>query len=107
MRPASWLLAGGLYVALLSPWTAAAAEYPAPKPHEAILKDFHFASGEILPQVKIAYTTIGEPGGEPVLILHGTAGAGTPVLTPDFAGEHRDARAWHHGLCEILETAVA
>ena len=32
-------------------------------------------------------TTIGEPSGQPVLILHGTAGSGTGMLTPSFAGE--------------------
>jgi homoserine acetyltransferase len=29
----------------------------------------------------------GDPNGEPVLILHGTAGSGAGVLNPNFAGE--------------------
>ena len=33
------------------------------------------------------YVTVGAPSGEPVLILHGTGGAGTNMLTGDFAGE--------------------
>jgi homoserine O-acetyltransferase len=31
--------------------------------------------------------TVGEPSGEPVLILHGTTQSGTGMLSPPFAGE--------------------
>jgi homoserine O-acetyltransferase len=41
----------------------------------------------MLPQVRLHYTTIGAPTGEPVLILHGTAGAGANFLNANFAGE--------------------
>ncbi len=60
-----------------------------PKPSEAtwIAKDFKFHSGETLPELPIHYTTIGDPKGEPVLILHGTSGSGTSLLTAAFAGE--------------------
>jgi homoserine O-acetyltransferase/O-succinyltransferase len=50
--------------------TAVAADYPTPK--EADWVD---------------YTTVGAPTGEPVLILHGTAGSGATLLNPAFAGE--------------------
>ena len=33
------------------------------------------------------YTTVGAPTGEPIVILHGTSGSGTGMLTPGFAGE--------------------
>ena len=33
------------------------------------------------------YRTIGEPSGEPVLVLHGTTGSGAGMLSPAFAGE--------------------
>ena len=41
-----------------------------------IAHDFRFHTGEVMPALKLHYTTLGAPGGEPVLILHGTAGSG-------------------------------
>jgi len=64
-----------------------AADYPAPKQGEWIVRDFRFHTGEVLPEVRLAYTTIGDPRGEPVVVLHGTAGSGASMLTPAFAGE--------------------
>jgi len=64
-----------------------AAEYPAPKQVDWIVRDFRFHTGEVLPELRLHYTTVGEPSGEPVLILHGSAGAGTNMLNPNFAGE--------------------
>ncbi len=75
-----------LIVGLIS-FAATAADYPAPKEGDFIAKDFRFSSGEVMPELRLHYTTIGEPTGEPVLILHGTAGSGTGLLTPAFAGE--------------------
>ena len=66
---------------------ASAADFPAPKDADWIAKDFKFHTGEMLPEVKLHYTTVGDPRGEPVLILHGTYGAGANLLTPDFGGE--------------------
>ena len=60
---------------------------PAPKEADWIARDFRFHSGETLPEVRLHYTTIGAPSGEPVLLLHGTAGAGATLLGKDFAGE--------------------
>jgi homoserine O-acetyltransferase/O-succinyltransferase len=71
----------------LMPLVALAADYPAPKEGDWIAKDFRFSTGEVLPELKLHYTTIGDPKGEPVLILHGTGGSGTGLLSPDFAGE--------------------
>ena len=56
----------------LIPFTAPAQDYPAPKQSEWIAKDFKFHTGEVMSELRIAYTTIGEPSGRPVLILHGT-----------------------------------
>jgi homoserine O-acetyltransferase len=64
-----------------------AADYPAPKEDSWVVKDFRFHTGEVLPELRLAYTTIGAPTGEPVLILHGTAGSAKRMLTPAFAGE--------------------
>lgn len=67
--------------------TAQAADYPAPKTGVWTAKDFRFHTGEVMPELKLAYTTIGEPSGEPVLVLHGTAGSAANLLNPNFAGE--------------------
>jgi homoserine O-acetyltransferase len=64
-----------------------AAEYPAPKEGSWVVRDFKFHSGEVLPEVRLHYTTVGDPAGEPVLILHGTNGSGAGMLNPGFAGE--------------------
>jgi homoserine O-acetyltransferase len=66
---------------------AMAADYPAPKTGEWVARDFKFHTGETMPALKIAYTTVGEPSGQPVLVLHGTAGSAASMLTPAFAGE--------------------
>jgi homoserine O-acetyltransferase len=66
---------------------AQAADYPTPKEGTWIVRDFRFHTGEVLPEMRLHYTTVGAPTGEPVLILHGTTGSGTGLLTPVFAGE--------------------
>jgi homoserine O-acetyltransferase/O-succinyltransferase len=64
-----------------------AADYPTPRQGEWIAKDFKFHTGEVLSELRLHYTTVGEPKGEPVLVLHGTGGAAASMLTPAFAGE--------------------
>ena len=64
-----------------------AADYPAPKEREWIVKDFRFNTGEVLPALRLHFTTVGEPSGEPVVVLHGTTGSALSMLTPAFAGE--------------------
>ena len=64
-----------------------AAEYPAPKEGSWVVRNFRFHTGEVLPELRLHYRTVGQPTGEPVLILHGTAGSGANMLTPAFAGE--------------------
>jgi homoserine O-acetyltransferase len=65
---------------------------PQPTPHDFVLKDFHFRSGETLPELKIHYYTLGQPrrdaGGRivnAVLVLHGTGGTGLQFMRPQFA----------------------
>jgi homoserine O-acetyltransferase/O-succinyltransferase len=67
--------------------TAIAADYPAPKPGDWIARDFKFHTGETMPELRLHYTTIGEPTGQPVLMLHGSGGSAASMLTPAFAGE--------------------
>jgi homoserine O-acetyltransferase len=59
-----------------------------------VIRDFKFASGEVLPSLRLHYRTFGRPrrdaGGvvrNAVLILHGTTGSGSQFLSPVFANE--------------------
>jgi homoserine O-acetyltransferase len=59
-----------------------------------VLRNFRFASGEVLPELRIHYRTLGQPRRDAthvvrnaVLILHGTGGSGRQFLSPLFAGE--------------------
>jgi homoserine O-acetyltransferase len=64
-----------------------AADYPTPAEGTWVVRDFRFHTGEVLPELRLHYTTVGSPTGEPVLILHGTTQSGAAMLTPTFAGE--------------------
>jgi homoserine O-acetyltransferase len=77
---------GGLALMLLS-GSVSAADYPAPKQGEWIARDFRFHTGEVLPEVKLHYVTVGEPGGIPIVVLHGSGGSAQRMLTREFAGE--------------------
>src|SRR6266567_3002038 len=70
------------------------ADYPAPEPGDYTLHDFHFQSGETLPELRIHYRALGKPlraqSGivtNAVIILHGTTGSGAQFIRPEFAGE--------------------
>jgi homoserine O-acetyltransferase len=61
---------------------------------DAMLRDFHFRSGETLPEVRMHYTTLGAPHrnsagviDNAVMVLHGTGGTGQQFLRPQFADE--------------------
>jgi len=62
---------------------------PYPEPHEAtwVARDFRFHTGEVMPELRLGYLTIGEPSGTPVLVLHGTAGSSRNMVSPAFAGQ--------------------
>ena len=65
---------------------ASAADYPAPKHATWVARDFKFHTGEVVPELRLHYTTVGEPTGEPVVVLHGTTGSAASMLTPAYAG---------------------
>src|SRR4051794_8906430 len=73
-------------LALVS-FTALAADYPAPKQGDWIARDFKIHSGETLAELRINYTTLGDPASPPVLVLHGSGGSAASMLTATFAGE--------------------
>lgn len=66
---------------------ALAADPPTPRQGVWVARDFRFHTGEVMAELKLGYTTLGDPSGEPVLILHGTAGSGGGMLGPAFGGE--------------------
>jgi homoserine O-acetyltransferase len=68
---------------------AAALAQAQPQPREGvwIARDFRFHTGETMAELRLAYTTLGDPSGIPVLVLHGTAGSARSLLTPAFDGQ--------------------
>jgi homoserine O-acetyltransferase/O-succinyltransferase len=75
-------------ISLMTPNTETqAADYPSPKESSWIAPNFRFHTGDVLPELRLNYVTVGSPTGEPVLVLHGTAGSAATMLTPAFAGE--------------------
>ncbi|MGC2012726.1 MAG: alpha/beta fold hydrolase, partial [Pseudolabrys sp.] len=77
---------GVLALVLLSV-PAAAAEYPGPKQGDWIARDFKFHTGEVMSELKLHYTTIGDPAGIPAVVLHGSGQSAGNMLTPAFADE--------------------
>jgi homoserine O-acetyltransferase len=77
----------GALALILPSFAAAAADYPAPKQGEWVARDFKFHTGEMMPEVKLHYTTVGEPTATPIVVLHGSGGSAGSMLTPAFAGE--------------------
>ncbi len=76
----------GLFALLLA-LASSAQTGVTPKTSTWVVKDFRFHTGAVLPELKLHVTTLGEPSGEPVLVLHGTTGSGTGMLAPGFGGE--------------------
>jgi homoserine O-acetyltransferase len=71
-----------------------AANYPTPDSGNYVIHEFHFRTGEVLPELRLHYRTLGKPRRDAngivnnaVLILHGTTGSGAQFLRPEFAGE--------------------
>ncbi len=70
------------------------AVYPVPADGDWIAKNFRFTSGEVLPELRLHYITIGKPQRDAsgkvvnaVLILHGTGSTSQAFLTETFAGQ--------------------
>ncbi len=77
---------------LLAMNTSLAANYPPPQESDFVIRDFQFKSGEVLPELKLHYTTIGIPVQDQagmvrnaILILHGTTGSGRGFLGPQYS----------------------
>jgi homoserine O-acetyltransferase/O-succinyltransferase len=72
---------------------AQSAAIPPTQEGDYIEHDFHFKSGESMAELRMHYTTLGEPVRDAnghttnaVLIMHGTGGSGRTFLLPIFAG---------------------
>ncbi|MEP6762691.1 MAG: alpha/beta fold hydrolase [Gemmatimonadaceae bacterium] len=64
------------------------------KQGDFLVKNFKFSTGELLPELRLHYTTLGTPQKDAsgvvrnaVLILHGTGGTGRSFLNNSYAGE--------------------
>jgi homoserine O-acetyltransferase len=73
---------------------AGGANYPPPAEGDFLIRDFRFASGGSLPELRLHYRTFGTPRADAhgvvrnaVLILHGTGGSGASLVRAEFAGE--------------------
>jgi homoserine O-acetyltransferase/O-succinyltransferase len=97
MRSRQIFCACALSAALCLPLRAAPADPPAggaiPTEGDYVVHDFHFASGETLPELRLHYTILGKARRDShgrvnnaVLILHGTGGSGRSLLNEHFAG---------------------
>jgi homoserine O-acetyltransferase len=82
-----WAAGLALAIALAGPAAAA----PQVTQADFTMRDFHFRSGETMPELRIHYRTLGQPHrnarGEidnAVMILHGTGGTGAQFLRPQF-----------------------
>src|ERR1700692_277450 len=69
-----------------------AAATPPPIEGDYVIHDFHFASGETLPELRLHYAILGKPRRDShgrisnaVLILHGPGGSGRSLLNGHFA----------------------
>ncbi len=86
-------IAGFILLAAIT-FASRAADYPTPEPGDFSIRDFHFQSGETLPELRIHYRTLGKPQRDThdivtnaVLIMHGTTGNGGNFIRREFAGE--------------------
>ncbi|MDQ6860472.1 MAG: alpha/beta fold hydrolase, partial [Verrucomicrobiota bacterium] len=83
-----------LAVLLLAVCNAGAADYPQPNESDYIIRDFKFADGATLPELRIHYRSLGKLEKDAqgnatnlVLIGHGTTGSSAQFIRPEFAGE--------------------
>jgi homoserine O-acetyltransferase len=90
------LYSGGLLALLcLGAGTTGSAAAPEARPLEGdyVIHDFHFASGETLPELRMHYTYLGKAKRDAqgrvtnaVLIMHGTGGSGRSLINEHFSG---------------------
>ena len=96
MHLSRWHCLPGLVLLMVmgNPGAMLAANYPAPQEGNITVRDFHFQDGEVLPELRLHYATLGTPVRDSegvvtnaVLIMHGTTGSWKQFNSPRFAGE--------------------
>ncbi len=87
-----WLLVVASLASFPPAWAQATPLTPREGDH--VVRNFRFQNGEVLPEVKLHYTTLGTPRRDAaghvtnaVLMLHSTTGTGKMYLTPTFMTE--------------------
>jgi homoserine O-acetyltransferase len=82
------------FLCLAAPAAFAQTIWPNQKEGDYVIKDFRFADGETIPELRMHYMTLGTPrrnaAGEitnGVVLLHGTSGSGKNWLLPTLADE--------------------
>ena len=90
LYPALFFIASCVYAGSAQPSQPTAK--PTPVEGDYLSHDFHFKTGETVPELRLHYTTFGKPQHDgsgkvtnAVLILHGTGGSGLQFLAPQFA----------------------
>jgi homoserine O-acetyltransferase len=81
------LLVGFATLLLAAVAAHAQPKWPGYKEADWIAKDFRFHTGEVMPQLRIHYATLGDPKNEAVLVLHGTTGSLNSMLSAGYANQ--------------------
>ncbi len=82
----NWVSLGAAVASSLTLPAVAIAESLPSRQADWVAPDFRFHTGDVM-QLRLHYTTLGDPSNPAVLIVHGTAGSGTGLLSPEFGGQ--------------------
>lgn len=87
------LLSATIFLIALADLSAIAQTNPVPAQGDFVIRNFKFDSGEVLPELKLHYRTLGTPQRDAsgvvrnaVLVMHGTGGSGGGFISDQFAG---------------------
>jgi homoserine O-acetyltransferase len=86
MKKLSHWLTSLLVIAAVSLGSTAQAQQE-PKQGSWTTHDFSFHDGTMLKDLTLAYTTLGDPKNEAIVVLHGTTGTGTGMMGANFGGQ--------------------
>ena len=86
-------LSVSIFLLAIASSTATAQTNPVPAQGDFIIRNFKFDSGEVLPELRLHYRTLGTPRRDgtgmvrnAVLVMHGTGGSGGGFISDQFAG---------------------
>lgn len=86
-------LSVSIFLLAIASSPAAAQTNPVPAQGDFIIRNFKFDSGEVLPELRLHYRTLGTPRRDgtgmvrnAVLVMHGTGGSGGGFISDQFAG---------------------